>query len=142
MDIDYAKLTGEIHTDGIRYEVKMATGESLYAPLVVSGNLTTIPTKDWVTANKDSFLAVIGYQGGTYYDPFIIGFIPVKGADSSKYNLWERLFANYEKLVNQLLEAKVNTQIGPQPFMADTIGKLQEMKQENEEIKKLFKTIQ
>lgn len=138
--IDYAKITGEI--DGsFRFQVKMPTGETLFAPMLVMGNNIQVPSKDWIDANKDSFLAVVTYQGSSYYDPIIMGFLPVKGAKSEDFNTMERLLKVTTELVEQLQSAKVNTQIGPQPFMADTQQKLSEFKQELDDIAKLIEPL-
>ena len=134
--IDYAQITGKMDS-GYRIQVKMPTGETLYAPMIVMGSSVQLPSQDWIDANKSKFLAVVTYQGSSYYDPLIMGFLPVKGAESATYNTTERMLVVMQDLVEQLLNAKVNTQIGPQPFMADTIGKLQEFKQELSDISDL-----
>lgn len=134
--IDFAKITGDV--DGHRIEVQMPTGEHLYAPLLVIGTATTFPTEEWVRENKDNFLAVISYEGSRCYDSMILGFYPVKGADSTSYNTTDRMFKMLVKLVEQLLKAKTNTQLGPQPFMADTIQVLSDIKSELDEIGKLM----
>lgn len=138
--IDYAQITGEI--DGsYRFQVKMPTGESLCAPMLVMGSNIQVPSKDWIDANKDKFLAVVTYQGSSFYDPIIMGFLPVKGAKSEDFNTTERMFNVLKDVVDQLLEAKVNTQIGPQPFMSDTIGKFKECQNELKEIEKLIEPL-
>jgi len=134
--IDFAKITGEV--EGHRLEVQMPTGEHIYSPLLLVGTATTFPTEEWIKNNKDNFLAVITYEGSRCYDSMILGFYPVKGADSSTYNTTDRMFKMLLKLVEQLLKAKVNTQIGPQPFMADTIQVLNEIKTELTEVQKLM----
>lgn len=134
--IEFAKMTGEL--DGNLLQVRMKTGECLYAPIAVPYIGATLPTKDWVSDNKDSFLAIVGYEGETFYDPFILGFFPVKGADSREYSVNDRMYKCLVKLVEQLLKAKVNTQIGPQPFMADTIKVINEVKSELDNIGKLM----
>lgn len=134
--IEFAKITGDM--EGHRIEVQMPTGEHLYAPLLVCGTTTTIPTQEWIDNNKDNFLAVITYEGSRCYDPMVLGFYPVIGADSTSYNTTDRTYKMLVKLVAQLLVAKVNTQLGPQPFMTDTIKVLNEIKDELEEVGKLM----
>lgn len=134
--IEFGKITGEI--DGNRLCVKMRTGESLFAPLAIMGTNVSVPSNDWVTANKDNFLALVTYEKDMYISPMIIGFYPVKGADSSLYNTTERLLTVITKLIEQLLKAKVNTQIGPQPFMQDTMQVFNDIKKELDEITKLI----
>lgn len=134
--IEFAKITGAVENNLI--QVRMRTGENLFAPLTVVGTGASIPSEDWVVANKDNFLALVTYEKDMYISPMIIGFYPVKGADSSTYNTTERLLAMVTKLIEQLLKAKVNTQIGPQPFMPDTIQVFNDIKNELDEITKLI----
>lgn len=134
--IDFAKITGEM--DGNRIEVRMPTGEHLFSPIMLNGTAVTFPSEEWIKNNKDNFLAVISYEGSRCYDSMVLGFYPVKGADSTSYNTTDRMFKMLVKLVDQLLKAKTNTQIGPQPFMADTIQVLNEIKKELEEVGKLM----
>lgn len=134
--IEFGKITGEV--EGNLMQVKMRTGENLFAPLTVIGTDVSIPSEQWVKDNKDNFLALVTYEKDMYISPMIIGFYPVKGADSSSYNTTERLLAMVTKLIEQLLKAKVNTQIGPQPFMSDTIQVLNDIKKELDEIAKLI----
>lgn len=134
--IEFGKITGEV--DNNLLQVKMRTGENLFAPMVVMGTDVSVPSKDWVTENKDRFLALVAYEKNMYTSPMIIGFYPVKGAESSTYNTTERLLAMAIKLVDQLLKAKVNTQLGPQPFMPNTIQVFKDIKEELDEIKKLI----
>ena len=117
--IDFAKITGEM--EGHRLKIKMPTGESLFAPLLVHGNSTSLPSQVWINENKDNFLAVVTYEGTRCYDSMIIGFYPVKGADSTKYDVTERLLELVMELVEKLSEAKVNTMMGSQPFMPNTL---------------------
>ena len=126
--IEFGKITGEVKDSYI--QVRLRTGECLFAPIAVVGTSVTVPSDKWVTNNKDNFLALVSYEKDMYISPIIIGFYPVKGASSSEYNTVERIIAEFEKLVSQLLKAKVNTQIGPQPFMQDTIKVLSEVKDE------------
>lgn len=123
--IEFGKITGEVDNNLI--QVKMRTGESLFAPLTVIGTDVSIPSKDWITANKDNFLALVTYEKDMYISPMIIGFYPVKGASSAKYNSFERLMDVVEKLVKQLSEARVNTQLGPQQFLPDTLLVFEEL---------------
>lgn len=134
--IEFAKITGKAENNLI--QVKIRTGECLYAPVVVMGTGVTAPSREWITNNKDNFLALVTYEKNRYISPLIIGFYPVKGADSTVYNTSERLLSMVVKLVEQLLKAKVNTQIGPQPFMPDTISVLNDIKKELENINKLI----
>lgn len=134
--IEFGKITGEVDNNLI--QVRMRTGESLFAPLAVIGTGVSLPSEDWVMSNKDNFLALVTYEKDMYISPMIIGFYPVKGADSSSYNTSERLLAMVIKLVEQLLTAKVNTMLGPQPFMPNTIQVLNDIKGELNEITKLI----
>lgn len=134
--IEFGKITGEMDSNLI--QVKMRTGECLYAPMTVVGTDVSIPSKEWVKNNKDNFLALVTYEKDMYISPMIIGFYPVKGADSSTYNTTERLLSMCVKLVEQLLKAKVNTLLGPQPFMPDTIKVFTDIKNELDEIGKLI----
>lgn len=137
--IEFGKITGEVENNLM--QVTLRTGESLFAPIAVVGTDVSIPSADWVSANKDNFLALVTYEKDMYISPMIIGFYPVKGADSSSYNTTERLLAMVTKLIEQLLRAKVNTQIGPQPFMPDTIQVFNDIKKELDEIKKLILSV-
>lgn len=134
--IEFGKITGEVENSLI--QVKMRTGESLFAPMTVIGTGVPLPSEDWIKENKDNFLALVTYEKDMFISPMVIGFYPVKGADSSVYNPIERLLSAYTKLIEQLLKAKVNTQIGPQPFMPDTIKVFNEIKMELEEVSKLI----
>ena len=108
----------------------MRTGESLFAPLTVIGTDVSIPSEDWITANKDNFLALVTYEKDMYISPMIIGFYPVKGASSSEYNTFEKVIVILEKLLEQLSKARINTQIGPQQFMPDTLMVLKQLTQD------------
>lgn len=134
--IEFGKITGEVDNNLI--QVKMRTGECLYAPMTIVGTDVSIPSEEWVKNNKDNFLALVTYEKDMCISPMIIGFYPVKGADSSTYNTTERLLAMCVKLVEQLLKAKVNTLLGPQPFMPDTIKVFTDIKNELYEIEKLI----
>lgn len=134
--IEFGKITGEV--EGNLLQVKLRTGESLFAPIVVIGMGTSVPSTEWVTSNKDNFLALVAYEKDMCDSPMIIGFFPVQGADSTSYNSNERLLKVVITLIEQLLKAKVNTQIGPQPFMTNTIQVLSDLKSELDEISKLI----
>lgn len=136
--IEFAKITGK--TKGNLYQVKRRTGEHFYAPIAVTGMDVPIPSQKWIDENKDSFLALLTYEGKTD-NSFIIGFYPVKGANSENYNLFERLLSINMELVELLLKAKTNTAIGPMPFMPNTIQKLTEIKTDLEEIENLIKPL-
>lgn len=126
--IEFGKITGEVDNNLI--QVKMRTGESLFAPLTVIGTDVSIPSEDWITANKDNFLALVTYEKDMYISPMIIGFYPVKGASSSEYNTFEKVIVILEKLLEQLSKARINTQIGPQQFMPDTLMVLKQLTQD------------
>ena len=134
--IEFGKITGEV--DNNLVQVMLRTGENLFAPMAVVGTDVSIPSEEWIKSNKNNFLALVTYEKDMYISPMIIGFYPVKGADSSSYNTTERILAAVTKLTEQLLKAKVNTQIGPQPFMTDTIKVLTEVKTELNDISKLI----
>lgn len=134
--IEFGKITGT--TDNNLVEVRLRTGVSFLAPLAVVGTGVTLPSVQWVSDNKDNFLALVAYEKDIYENPLIIGFYPVKGADSTSYNTTERLLTALMTLMEQLLKAKVNTMMGPQPFMPDTIQVFNEVKTELESIKSLI----
>ena len=134
--IEFGKITGEV--EGNFIQVKLRTGECLFAPVTIVGTDVSLPSEDWITANKDNFLALVTYEKDMYISPMVIGFYPVKGADSSSYNTTERLLAMVTKLIEQLLKAKVNTMLGPQQFMPDSMQVFTEIKQELDEISKLI----
>lgn len=137
--IEFGKITGEV--EGNLIQVKMRTGENLFAPITVMGTDVSVPSEQWIRSNKDKFLALVTYEKDMLISPMIIGFYPVKGADSEVYNTSERVLAVAIKLIEQLLRAKVNTSIGPQPFMPDTIKVFNELKSELDDIKKLILTV-
>lgn len=137
--IEFGKITGEI--EGNLIQVTLRTGESLFAPLVVTGIETPIPSEKWILDNKNNFLALVTYEKDMYISPMIIGFYPVSGADSSAYNVTERLLSVMGSLIEQLLKAKVNTFLGPQPFMVDTIQVFNNLKKELDEIGKLLEPL-
>lgn len=137
--IEFGKITGVV--EGNLLQVTMRTGESLYAPMAVMGIDVPLPSEEWVSTNKDNFLALVAFEKNYACSPMVIGFFPVKGADSAIYNTSERLLLVVTKLVEQLLKAKVNTQIGPQPFMPNTIQIFNDLKTELEEITKQISPI-
>lgn len=134
--IEFGKITGEV--DGHMVQVTMRTGESLFAPMVTMGTDVSLPSTNWISENKDSFLALVAYEKDMLISPMIIGFFPVKGANSENCNTTERLLFMCIKLIEQLLKAKVNTMLGPQPFMPDTIKVFKDIQKELEEIRKLI----
>lgn len=137
--IEFAKITGEVENNYI--EVTMRTGESLYAPLIVVGTDVTLPSEKWISEQKDNFLALVAYEKDIPESPMVIGFYPVKGAESETYNTVERLTEVLLGLIEQLLKAKVNTQIGPQPFLPDTIQVFNDLKTSIEETKEFINSI-
>ena len=131
--IEFGKLTGETYKN--MFKVKLRTSETLYAPICVMGIGTPQPSTAWVLSNKDKFLVLLTYEKDILNNPMIIGFYPVKGADSSTYDLFERLLESMQKLVDQLSKAKVTTQLGPQQFLPDTLLVLEQIKVSLNEIK-------
>lgn len=134
--IEFAKITGEVENNHIMVQIR--TQETFLAPIAVMGTDVSVPSEDWIKNNKDKFLALVAYEKDIPENPFIIGFYPVRGADSSEYNTTERLLAMVLKLVEQLINAKVNTFLGPQPFMQDTIQVLNDIKDELNNISDLI----
>lgn len=134
--IEFAKMTGSVEDNLL--EVRMRTGECLYAPFAIVGAGVPIPSEKWINDNKDNFLALVSYEKDLITSPIIMGFFPVKGADSKSYDVTEKLLELVGKLVEQLLKAKVNTQIGPQPFMSDTISVLNQIKKGIDETNELI----
>ena len=135
--IELAKITGE--TEGRLMEVRLKTGEAFYAPIITLGTDVTLPSDDWISENKDKFLALVDYEDGLPISPIVVGFLPTDRAESSEYNTLERLLKVVTDLTEQLLKAKVNTQIGPQPFMVDTINVFNQLSNELKDIKKLIR---
>lgn len=124
--IEFGKITGDM--DGHYIEVRMRTGEHLYAPIVVMGNSVSIPSSEWIKSNKDNFLALVTFEKDILESPMVIGFYPVKGATSSEYDVTEKLIKVVSQLVDELKKARVNTQLGPQKFLPDTQIELSNMK--------------
>ena len=131
--IEFAKILDDMEGNMVR--VKFRTGETLLAPFSVCGNDVSVPSKKWLSTNKDNFLALVAFEKNLHENPVIIGFYPVKGASSKEYNTHERLLSLVTKLVEKLSAAKVNTQIGPQKFMPDTQFALEDIKKELQLIK-------
>lgn len=134
--IEFAKITGVMKKNTL--QVRMRTGECLFAPMTIIGNTSSLPSEQWISSNKDNFLAIVDFEGGNLISPVIVGFYPVKGAKSETYNPTERLLEVTTKLLEQLMKAKINTNIGPQPFMADTQAVFKQIQSELKEIKKLI----
>lgn len=132
--IEYAKIQN--FEDG-KIRVKMPMGETILAPVIVGANVVT-PSSDWIENNKSNYLAVVSYQGSSNCYPLILGFLPLKSSSSETNNVVERMLKLQMDIIDLLINAKVNTQIGPQPFMADVLSKLNNYKSETEEIKKLI----
>lgn len=130
--IEFGKITGNM--EGNLYQVMLREGECLYAPIAVMGNNVSAPSEKWVQANKDKFLALVTYEKDIFESPVIVGFFPVKGAKSEEYNVHERLVYLITRLVKQLQRTKINTQLGPQQFMPDTIYVLEEIENGLKEI--------
>ena len=124
--IEFAKITGKTESPNL-IEVRMRTGECLYAPISTVGANVCLPSPTWVSKNKDNFLALVTFIGNVNQNPAVIGFYPVRGADSSEYNVTERMIEKFLELLDKLGQAKVMTQLGPQQFMADTLLDLQKM---------------
>ena len=137
--IEFGKITGEI--DNNLLQVRMRTGEHLYAPITTACPNVSLPSKQWVLENKDNFLALVAYEKDMFISPMIIGFFPVRGANSKMYNPTERLIDVMERLIRQLSKTRTNTQIGPQKFMPDTLVVLDELSEEVTSIKALINQI-
>lgn len=134
--IYFGKITGEIDSDTF-LEVTLKNGESVYAAMTIpTGTSLSLPSKDWIDANKDKFLALVSFEGDIYNKAFIVGFYPIKGAKSEEYNTFEKLIEVLYKLIDQLSKAKTNTQIGPQPFLPDTLQVFMQLKQDIDKYKK------
>lgn len=137
--IEYAKLTGK--SDAPYYEVQVRTGERIYARFANAGFGISLPSAKWYQDNKDRFLALLSYEGDNVDEPILLGFSPLDNAATSDSNVYERLLKVVTNLVERLLNAKVNTQIGPQPFLVDTIQDLNDMKTELNNIKQLIEEV-
>lgn len=132
--VTLTKITGEVSGNLIR--VRLRTGEEFMATMMVSG-FSPAPSAQWITDNKDNFLAVTEFEGKEITPiPIVLGFYPVKGADSVEYNSVEKLLKVATSLVEQLTKAKVNTQIGPQPFLPDSVEVFKGLKNDLDEIGK------
>jgi hypothetical protein len=128
---DFVKITGEV--EGNRIRVKLPTGEELLAPVLTSLGVP-VPSEKWITDNKDKFLAIMGYKDGLNPYPIILGFYPVRGANSESFSIFERLLQINLDLLGLLASAKVTTQLGPQPFMADTQKNIEDIKTKLQEL--------
>lgn len=137
--IEFAKLTGKSASPNL-IQVKMRQGEQLYAPMAVMGNSVSMPSAAWIAAHKDEFLALVTFEHEVLKNPVVIGFYPVKGADSTTYNVTEKLLDLVKSLIDTLGQAKVLTQLGPQQFMADTLVDLQKLTAEIETLSKDINT--
>ena len=118
MEAEFAKLTDEMEGDYVK--CVMRTGEAIYAPMINIGTASFMPSKKWLTANKDNFIALITYERNYY---------SIKGAKMDSFNTLYMIEELLFKLVEQLGKAKINTQLGPQQFMPDTLVVLDEIKQ-------------
>lgn len=134
--VEYVKILGSDEDDNKFLRLKARTNEEFIAPMVIVGTSTLLPSKEWVDKNKDNFLAIVTYEKNLNENPLIIGFLPLEKSDATEYNFLYLCTEVLLKLLDQLGKAKVNTQIGPQPFMADTIKVLSELKSNVEQYKK------
>lgn len=137
--IEFGKITGLVK--GTKLQVQLRDKTHLYAPITVMGTNVTLPSQEWLLANKDSFLALVAYEDDELTHPMIIGFYPVRGADSSRYNVTEMLISVVDDLVQTIIEAKTSTSIGPMPFMPDTQAKLAQAKANLSKILALIGTV-
>lgn len=133
---EFAQITGELLDN--RLKVRVRTGNEFFAPMVITGTTGTLPSAKWLSENKDKFLALVTYEKDLYLSPMITGFYPLESASSASYDIQERLLAVCTELLEQLLKAKVNTMLGPQPFMPDTIQVFNDLKARLDEIKELI----
>lgn len=131
--IEFYKLTGK--SLGDRLGIKSRTGEEMYAPMVGVGTATSVPSATWLATNKDNFIALVALESDDYSRPLVIGFYPVKGAKSSEFDAMFKLMNMFDELLDNLLQAKTNTMIGPQMFFPDTISKINEIKVKVQELK-------
>ena len=125
--IEFGKITGRMKEN--KLQVSMRTGENFYATISVMGTGVTTPSQKWIDANKDNFLAMVIYRHSAservFHAPIIIGFYPVAGYNSVQINSVELILRALQGLIDTLINAKINTSIGPQPFMPDIIQQLQ-----------------
>ena len=128
---DFVKIIGDI--DGSSLRVRLPTGEEMFAPMVTSLGLP-LPSQKWIDNNKDSFLAILQYQENLNPEPIVVGFYPVKGAESDKFSIFERLLKVNLEVIELLAVARIATQLGPQPFMADSQEKIVNIKKEIQEL--------
>lgn len=137
--IVFGKLTGK--TLGNKAEVELVTLEHYWLPMLAHGVNSPLPSDKWIEENKDNFLAVVFIGGGRNVD-CVLGFHPVKGAVSAEYNVQERLIQAVKDLTETLKNATVNTSLGPQKFLPDTIMKFTELNTELESISSLIRNIE
>ena len=137
--IEFGKITGKV--DGTKIQVKFRQGECLYAPIVTIGVGISLPSEKWIKDNKDSFLALVAFEKNLPENPAVIGFYPVKGAKSEDYSVTEKTLKVLLTLIEKLMNGKVNTQLGPQPFMPDTQQALSQLKQDVKDIQELINPV-
>ena len=130
--IEFAKIIGELDKNYLR--VRVRTGEEFLAPITVMGTGCSLPSEKWIEKNKDNFLALVTYEKNMYISPMIIGFYPVKGAKSESYDALEKLMEISVNLIDMLLQAKVNTMLGPQPFFPVSLEELNKIKASLDEV--------
>lgn len=136
--IEFAKILGEVENHS--YRVKFRTGETLLVPIMVGSGIVA-PSKEWVKDYKDDFLAVVAFEKDILENPIIIGFFPTNSAKSKKYDVVEQILECLTELLEQLGKAKVNTNIGPQPFMPDSIKKFSDITTKLKDINKLINKV-
>lgn len=136
---DFVKITGV--TKGNLIEVKFPTGEHVMATLLTSV-LAPIPSPQWFLENKDNFLAILATKEGVNPYPVVLGFYPVKGADSEKFSIFGSLLQMYADILDMLSTAMITTSLGPQPFLPDTQAKIVELKTKIEQINLKIGTVQ
>lgn len=133
--IEYTKIISS--EDEEKYiKVKARTGEEFVAQMCITGISALLPSKVWIDKNKDNFLAIVSYEKNLLENPLIIGFLPLEKSKATEYNFLYLCTEVLLKLIEQLGKAKVNTQLGPQPFMPDTVLVLDDLKDKLEEYKK------
>lgn len=122
--IEFGKITGNVE-DGL-VQVRLRTGECVFAPMAVIGNDVTIPSDEWISGNKDNFLALVGYEKDIWKNPIIVGFYPLQGYSVKENTLYKTLEL-VKELIDLLKQAKTLTLMGPQTFTPDTLAKLNMM---------------
>lgn len=126
--VEYTKILNSDEEDEKYLRLRARTGEEFIAPMCTIGTSGILPSKKWVEKNKDNFLAVVTYEKNLLENPIIQGFLPLTNAKAEEYNFLYLCTEVMLKLIEQLSKAKVNTQIGPQPFMPDTTRVLNDLK--------------